>query len=103
MKPREILSAVLAFLKLSVRSPTPPRLSRFPALSPLCSTDNASEVKQLVVTEGHVLQATLLGGQQASSRELGHQNAINLGHFNLLRPAIFACYNATTTHVAPLQ
>ena len=37
--------------------PTPPPLSRFPALSPLCYTDNASEVKQLVVTGGHVLQA----------------------------------------------
>ena len=57
VKPGEILSAVLAFLKLSVLSPTLPPLSRFPALSPLCYTDNASEVKQLVVTEGHVLQA----------------------------------------------
>ena len=57
VKPGEILSAVLTFLKLSVRSPPLPLLSRFPALSPLCYTDNVSEVKQLVVTEGHVLQA----------------------------------------------
>jgi len=40
----------------SFSNPSPP-LSRFPALSPLCYTDNASEVKQLVVTEGHVLLA----------------------------------------------
>jgi hypothetical protein len=100
VKSGEILFAVLAFLKLSVCFLTPfARLSRFPALNALCYTDNEKWSNWWLQKATYSsTRPTLLGGQQASSRELGHQNAINLGHSNLLCPAIFACQTATMVY-----
>jgi hypothetical protein len=79
----------------------------FPHPSPVCHDflPSARFVTQTMGSEatGGYRRPRTAGGQQASSRELGHQNAINLGHFNLLWLAIFVCQPATTTYVAALQ
>jgi hypothetical protein len=98
-KTGEILSAVLAFLKLSVRSPTPPPPHPSPSVTISCPQPALlhRQCKPSEATGGYRRPRT------AGSRELGHQNAINLGHFNSLRPATFPCLTVTTTQVTPLH
>ena len=94
VKPGEILSAVWHFSNYPFVPPPPP-----PSVTISCP--------QPALLHRQCERSEATGGYRrprtAGSRELGHQNAINLGHFNLLRPAIFAWHTARTTYVAPLQ